>query len=141
MVVNNPNNWHWVNKNCLKWSQTYFADKSQTVKFDSDDLKIEITSTTVTGDCDVSNRKGKVVCIFDMQLVFNVKGSYKGVDFEGSITVPEFMHDETEFQFEYKTLGDNLSNVKQHFIPLLQDQILLTFQKDLIESHTKDLQE
>ncbi|KAJ4136683.1 Co-chaperone [Fusarium falciforme] len=27
MVVNNPNNWHWVDKNCIGWAKEYFKQK------------------------------------------------------------------------------------------------------------------
>lgn len=142
MVVNNPNNWHWVEKNCLPWSKDYFNENLQSIKLDNDQYTITITSTSVSGDCDVSQRKGKVLCIYDMVLSFDIEGTDKSKDsqFRGSVKIPEFIHDETDYDYQLNNFGEHKSHVKQDFIPLVHAK-LLKFQTDLIESHSKDVQE
>ncbi|ODV58839.1 Hch1p [Ascoidea rubescens DSM 1968] len=87
MVVNNPNNWHWVDKNCLNWAKEYLENNLTTIskavsvaknKKDSGDnseILIKVVKiNSVSGDCDVAQRKGKTKCIFDLNLEFEVNG-------------------------------------------------------------------
>jgi len=142
MVVNNPNNWHWVNKNCLPWSKDYFNENLKDLELDNDQYTITISTTSVSGDCDVTQRKGKVLCIYDMVLSFDVQGKDKAKDseFRGSIKIEEFIHDETDYEYQLNNFGDYKAEVRKQFVPLINAK-LLKFQNDLIESHSKDVQE
>lgn len=142
MVVNNPNNWHWVNKNCLPWSKDYFEENLQDLELDNEEYLITITSTAVSGDCDVTQRKGKVLCIYDMVLTFDIEGKDKAKEseFKGTIKIPGFIHDETDYDYQLSNFGDHKAHVRKTFVPLIHAK-LLKFQSDLIDSHSKDVQE
>ncbi|CCH42760.1 hypothetical protein BN7_2304 [Wickerhamomyces ciferrii] len=142
MVVNNPNNWHWVNKNCLPWSKQYFIDNLENLKLDNDAYVITITNSSISGDCDVTQRKGKVLCIYDMVLSFDVEGEFKksGESIKGSVKIPEFIHDEDDYDYQLNEFGDYKAQIRKEFIPLIHER-LIKFQKDLIDSHSKDVQE
>ncbi|CAM9022818.1 unnamed protein product [Wickerhamomyces anomalus] len=120
MVVNNPNNWHWVNKNCLPWSKDYFEENLQDLELDNEEYLITITSTAVSGDCDVTQPKES--------------------EFKGTIKIPEFIHDETDYDYQLSNFGDHKAHVRKTFVPLIHAK-LLKFQSDLIDSHSKDVQE
>ena len=119
MALHNPNNWHWVNKDVRPWTQDYLSKQLVGIKASKDDgTTAEISKLlSMDGDVDVSQRKGKVITIFDVRLQFEYTGKVpvkpgdkKGDDEEaseegdtkevsGSITVPEAAHDSTEDEY------------------------------------------
>lgn len=133
MVVHNPNNWHWVDKNCLPWAKEYFA--TQLPKLELSNNQFKITNVNVTGDCDVSNRKGKVICIYDMVLDITLQSE----ETTGTLKVKEFIHDEQEYEYEYSNFGATKALVQSQIVPEIQ-KILWQFQDDLIKSQEEDLQ-
>lgn len=148
MVVNNPNNWHWVDKNCLLWSKDYFKKHLVGLKASNDSKSAEISSvSSVEGDCEVSQRKGKVISLFDMKLVLQFSGSVDGEDVGGSITIPELAYDTEpdEIQFSVSLYNENSSKdairplIKSDLLPQLR-LILGGFGKVLIEVHSSDIQ-
>lgn len=143
MVVNNPNNWHWVEKNTLPWAQEYLSEQLQQVKYSTSTHDIIVKSASVNGDCDVSQRKGKVICIYDLGLDLGLEGIAKEEEvegFTGKIKINEFIHDEKDFEISLNEFGDNKALVKNELLPLIL-QVLYKFQDALIEAHSKDLQE
>ncbi|CAN6633418.1 hsp90 co-chaperone Aha1p [Trichomonascus vanleenenianus] len=149
MVLHNPNNWHWVDKNCLPWSRTYFAENLTGVKAAEGSTEAEITGVkSCEGDVDVSQRKGKVICLYDINLELNYKGKTEGEDdVQGTIRVPEVAYDteEDEFQFAISINNDKASKepvkalIRKQMVPQLR-KMLVQFGVDLIETHGKDLQ-
>ncbi len=108
--------------------------------------------TSVEGDCDVCQRKGKVICLFDLRLVLSVTGSItdsegKKTDAKGTITIPEVAYDseESDYQFDISIFSENNSNsnlrtvTREKLLPLLRKQ-LGVFGKDLITTHGNDIQ-
>jgi len=147
MVVVNPKNWHWVEKNTLSWSKTYFEDRFIPLEYDHQDFKIEIIELNqISGDSNVSQRKGKVICYFDLKLKFKgqVISKDEGKDPETfNVTVPEFMHDEDEFLIELDTSSlssDSKPVVSNEFKKHLLES-LLKYQTDLIATHSEEIQE
>ncbi|GBL49305.1 hypothetical protein ACI3LY_004642 [Candidozyma auris] len=143
MVVHNPNNWHWVDKNCLPWTKDYLSEKVVNTTFEDDAYLLKVTEvTTVSGDCDVTQRKGKVLCIYDMKLRFAVEGTKKDEEessFTGSVALDEFFHDQDDDEYVFGVEGDNASHIKKHLVPLIKAK-LVKFQADLIDAHEKDVQ-
>lgn len=143
MVVHNPNNWHWVDKNCLPWSKEYFQKEIIDTTFENDELKVSLDNvSSITGDCDVTQRKGKVLCIYDMKLQFSINGVSKNEDetFNGTITVPEFVHDQEDDEYVFDIEVENYKiEIRKFFIPILK-QKLMNFQNDLVKAHEKDVQ-
>ncbi|GMF04845.1 unnamed protein product [Ambrosiozyma monospora] len=81
MVAINPNNWHWVDKNCYDWSKEYFTKNLVGLKSSNEKANVEIKSLKeLTGDVEVCQRKGKVISLFDLQLKLGFEGDKaKGV--------------------------------------------------------------
>lgn len=116
-------------------------------EFENDEYKIVLTSVdSVSGDCDVTQRKGKVLCIYDMKLQFSLSVDLKAEEdedknsFKASISVPEFVHDQEEDEYVFEiSADDKKAEIRKYFVPVLKLK-LMKFQNDLIESHAKDVQ-
>lgn len=75
MVLHNPNNWHWVNKDVSAWARSYFDESLTKVQAEEGEVKAKIDKIqSMDGDVDVSQRKGKVITIFDVKLVLQYSG-------------------------------------------------------------------
>lgn len=75
MVLHNPNNWHWVNKDVSAWTRQYLDENLLTLEVEQDDVKAKIDKIqSMDGDVDVSQRKNKVITIFDVKLVLEYSG-------------------------------------------------------------------
>ncbi len=77
MVLHNPNNWHWVNKDASPWARQWFDDHLTKVEAKEGDVTAKITKVVgMDGDVDVAQRKGKVITIFDVKLTLEFTGTY-----------------------------------------------------------------
>lgn len=146
MVVLNPNNWHWVDKNTLPWTKEYLERTLTNLEVVSADGKHRIVLTKitdVTGDSNVSQRKGKPICYFDLQVSMAV-GVLDGESSEeltaGVLSIPEFMHDESEFEQQYRDFKEFEPLVREQFYPRVRE-LLLQYQPTLIKEHLRDLQD
>ncbi|ODQ81579.1 hypothetical protein BABINDRAFT_31912 [Babjeviella inositovora NRRL Y-12698] len=148
MVVNNPNNWHWVDKNCIDWTRRYFDEKLLHVSAQGADSVAISKVSSVEGDVEVCQRKGKVISLFDIKLVLGLAGTLSdGTPVEGSITVPEIAYDseESDLQFGVSVYNESSSNehikdlVKKEMVPQLR-KLLIAFGRDLITAHGSDIQ-
>ena len=117
MALHNPNNWHWVNKDVRPWAQDWLSSELVGLKASKDDgTSAEVSKVlSMDGDVDVSQRKGKVITIFDvrLQLEFTGKVPVKAEkaegeeaseegdtkDVSGTITIPEVAHDTEEDEY------------------------------------------
>lgn len=110
---------------------------------ESDEFRFTVTSlSTVSGDCDVTQRKGKVRCIYDMKLVFAFSGENLGSEekISGSLTIPEFVHDQEEDEYVFEIDAENYKlEIRKILVPEVLTK-LLAFQADLIAAHEKDVQ-
>jgi activator of HSP90 ATPase len=76
MVLHNPNNWHWVNKDVSEWTKAWFEENLTKIEVEEGDVSAKITNVvSVDGDVDVSQRKGKVITIFDVKLTLEYSGT------------------------------------------------------------------
>jgi activator of HSP90 ATPase len=76
MVLHNPNNWHWVSKDVSAWARDYLDNDLVTVKAEADGLDAKIDKViSMDGDVDVSQRKGKVITIFDVKVQLEYSGT------------------------------------------------------------------
>ncbi|EGW33720.1 uncharacterized protein SPAPADRAFT_59084 [Spathaspora passalidarum NRRL Y-27907] len=148
MVVNNPNNWHWVDKNCLQWSNDYFKEKLTNLTVSEGKYTCTIDEvSSVEGDVDVSQRKGKVISLFDIRIVLRFQAKIDKEPVSGSITIPElaFDSDSDGLQFDISIYNEHSGNteissfIKKALLPKLRD-ILMQFGPDLIETNSKDIQ-
>lgn len=161
MVLHNPNNWHWVNKDASAWTKNYLNTELVGLKASNDDgTSAEVSKIlSMDGDVDVSQRKGKVITIFDvrLQLEYTGKVPVKGEkaegqdedtkDVSGTITIPEVAHDteEDEYVFEVEVYSSDLSKepvkelVRKEITPQLRKH-LQKLAPALIAEHAKDIQ-
>ena len=76
MVLHNPNNWHWVNKDVSGWAKEYLTNEVTQISAEEDGVSARVDSLmSMDGDVDVSQRKGKVITIFDVKLKLEYKGT------------------------------------------------------------------
>ncbi|KAI5291571.1 hypothetical protein KEM54_003456 [Ascosphaera aggregata] len=149
MALHNPNNWHWVNKDVSSWTKTYLAKTLVNISAEENGITAKTTKlVSMDGDVDVSQRKGKVITLFDVQLNLEYQGTTKdGEDVSGSIRIPEVAHDteEDEYVFNVDIYSDALSKqpvkdlVRSKIVPQLRAE-LQKLAPALIAEHGKDLQ-
>lgn len=149
MVLHNPNNWHWVNKDAAPWAKQWLTDNIMGLRVEDRGVKAQLDKVvSMDGDVDVNQRKGKVITIFDVKLVLEYSGTTKdNEDVSGTITVPEIAHDteENEYVFDIDIYSDAASKapvkdlVRASIVPALRTR----FSKlgpALISHHGKDIQ-
>lgn len=149
MVLHNPNNWHWVNKDVSEWAKAWFAENLTKTEVEDGSSKVKISKViTCDGDVDVSQRKGKVITIYDVKLVLEFSGSApEAEDVSGTITVPEVAHDteEDEFVFEVDIYSESKEKqpvkdlIRAKLIPHLRQEFV-KLPSALIAEHGKDIQ-
>jgi len=77
MVLHNPNNWHWVNKDASAWAKEYLEENIKGVKAEDNGVTAQLDKLiSMDGDCDVNQRKGKVITIYDVKLVIEYSGGF-----------------------------------------------------------------
>lgn len=75
MVPHNPNNWHWINKDVTEWAKEYLEKDLVGIRAENDGASAEISKLISSeGDCDVAQRKGKLITIFDLKLQLEYTG-------------------------------------------------------------------
>jgi len=149
MVLHNPNNWHWVNKDASTWTKQWLEENLTGLKTEEGDVTAQVDKViSMDGDVDVNQRKGKVITIFDVKLVLEYSGQTADKeDVSGTITVPEIAHDteENEYVFDIDIYSDALSKapVKDLVRAKIVPQLRTEFAKlgpALIAEHGKDIQ-
>lgn len=75
MVLHNPNNWHWVNKDVAPWAREWFEENLTKASAEDGTTSVQVSKVvSMDGDVDVSQRKGKVITIYDVKLVLEYTG-------------------------------------------------------------------
>jgi len=149
MVLHNPNNWHWVNKDVSAWTKEFLEARIKEVSAEENGVTAQLDKLiSMDGDVDVNQRKGKVITIFDVKLVIEYSGKTKDdEDVSGTITVPEVAHDteENEYVFDIDIYSDASSKapvkdlVRANLVPQLRKQFA-KLGPALIAEHGKDIQ-
>lgn len=76
MVLHNPNNWHWVNKDASAWAKQYLEENLTPISAEEGGVTANIKKVvSMDGDVDVSQRKGKVITLFDVKLQLEYEGA------------------------------------------------------------------
>ncbi|KAJ5280920.1 hypothetical protein N7478_006292 [Penicillium angulare] len=149
MVLHNPNNWHWVNKDASGWAKAYLDQNLTVISAEEGGVSAKVDKVvSMNGDVDVSQRKGKVITLFDVKLSLEYSGKTKDAEeVSGSISIPEVAHDteEDEYVFEIENHADATSKqpvkdlVRSKILPQLR-VALAKLTGALIAEHAKDLQ-
>jgi len=101
MVLHNPNNWHWVNKDVSAWAQEYLEKDLVGLSVEENGVTAKVHKlVSMEGDVDVSQRKGKVITLFDVKVQLEYLGNNaEGEEASGSIAIPEVAHDTEEDEY------------------------------------------
>lgn len=149
MVLHNPNNWHWVNKDAAPWAKDYLERNLTKITAEEGGVTAKVSKvTSMDGDVDVSQRKGKVITIFDVNLRLEYEGKTKDEEeVSGSINVPEVAHDtgledyvfDIDIYSELKEKQPVKDLVRSKITPQLREA-LQKLGPALVQEHGKDLQ-
>ncbi|OBA27230.1 hypothetical protein HANVADRAFT_52521 [Hanseniaspora valbyensis NRRL Y-1626] len=152
-MVINVNNWHWTDKNCLPWAKEYFQRvlENKIFKASSSDITLTITKMSqLEGDCEVNQRKGKLMSLFDMQMVldFDVESEKDSFAYSGTIKIPEIAFDSEVESYQYeltilKEKSDDSFKIREFFKNEIKKELSAIFYKfndDLLEENAKDIQ-
>ncbi|KAI8605743.1 activator of Hsp90 ATPase [Dissophora ornata] len=141
--MKNVNNWHWVDKNCISWARTYFETELINVSAEANGSSVKtLAVTSVTGDVDVNQRKGKIITIFDVAITLTFEGTTAdGTAVTGKIEIPEVAHDTDidDYVFDVTVDADNSSKqpvrdlIRKNLAPILRKK-LEAFASDLIKA-------
>jgi activator of HSP90 ATPase len=148
MVLHNPNNWHWVNKDASGWTKQWLEDTLLNVEVEEGEATAKVSKVvSLDGDVDVSQRKGKVITIYDFKLVLEYSGKVGEQQASGTITIPEVAHDTSEDEFVFEIDIYSESKEKQPVKDLVRSKLVPRLRQDfvklpaaLIEAHGKDIQ-
>lgn len=67
---------HWVNKDASAWAKSYFDENLTKISAEDNGVSAKIDSVLeVGGDVDVSQRKGKVITLFDVKIRLEYNGT------------------------------------------------------------------
>lgn len=101
MVLHNPNNWHWVNKDATEWTKQWLSKELEGISAEQGSVKANIGSVSMqNGDVEVSQRKGKVITIYEFELSLDFEGTAEnGESASGTIKLPEVSHDMQEYEY------------------------------------------
>lgn len=149
MVLHNPNNWHWVNKDVAPWAKQWLESQVTNVSAEEENVSAKISKlVSMDGDVDVSQRKGKVGTLFDVAIQLEYEGKIEdGPDVSGSIKIPECAHDTKfeEYVFDIDVIAESKEKqpvkdlVRSKLVPQLR-QIFQKLEPALIEEHGRGLQ-
>ncbi|RHZ67676.1 hypothetical protein CDV55_107234 [Aspergillus turcosus] len=151
MVLHNPNNWHWVDKDAKPWTGNYLKEKLCALSAEEDGVSVKISDLlplNVDGYVEVGQRKGKVVTWYDFKLQLEYEGKTKDAEsVSGTITIPEVAHEtkEDEYVFEIGNYADSPSKqpvkdlVRSKLVPQIRQE-LVKLTPALIANHAKDIQ-
>ncbi|KAG9127599.1 hypothetical protein FRC07_011917, partial [Ceratobasidium sp. 392] len=144
-------NWHWKNKNVTPWAKTWFEQELTTISHSEDGSEVKVTQVTeVDGDCELGQRKSKLITIYDCKVVLSWSGEDKeGTKAEGSLTIPEVSHEQSDGVSDYvyqwsltssSSPGvDGLYTLAKAKLPSLLEKRLNTFRAAMLDTHGKDL--
>jgi len=149
MVLHNPNNWHWVNKDVSPWARDWLEKELIGLEAEDNGATAKVDGiVSMDGDVDVSQRKGKVITLFDVKLKLDFSGkTADGSNASGHIVIPEVAHDTEEDEFVFEVdLSSELPKdaaikevARKKLVPLLRKH-LSGLAPALIREHAKDIQ-
>lgn len=109
----NVNSWHWEERDLSKSThealKEVFKGFSLLTSEDDSAMKLSIEEVSdVSGDVTVAQRKGKIMCYFELKLTLKWRGKVDGVSVDGKLIMPEIEHDNFSGSFEINvTCTDN----------------------------------
>jgi activator of HSP90 ATPase len=98
----NCGNWHWQEKDLTATAHDAVKNKFKgLVMHEADGLTVTAKEVSdITGDVTVAQRKGKIMCYFDIKLTLKYTVKADGETGEGKVMAPEIDHDSFRGDFE-----------------------------------------
>lgn len=113
----NVNNWHWTEKEATPWSRETFDHLFKGLEIEQASIgKVTIDSIgTVQGEACISNRKAKLIYIYDWDIELKWKGCVNGKDqvVNGMIRIPN-LSDENDTDEIDVSVTVNDDDMKSH---------------------------
>ncbi|KAL1413500.1 Co-chaperone [Vanrija albida] len=143
-LTNFQQTYHWRNKNCGPWAQEWVKKELPGLSATDGAYSAEITEvTSVSGDCDLGQRKGKLLTIYDLEVEAKWKGAGPaGEEVTGRLSIPEFSHEMidgiSEYVFNFSADSADADNVlgfaRRALAPVLETR-LNGFRLELLNAH------
>ncbi|WWC70308.1 uncharacterized protein I206_104258 [Kwoniella pini CBS 10737] len=139
--------YHWRNKNCAPFAHDWVKKSLPGLKVEDGESYAEIIEVTnVSGDCDLGQRKGKLLTIYDLEVEAKWSGKAKdGSEVNGTLKVPEVSHEAidglSDYVYEWRVTSDSsassselLSIIKSKFPSILSAKFN-TFRAELLAAY------
>ncbi|WVQ72421.1 hypothetical protein IAR50_001973 [Cryptococcus sp. DSM 104548] len=139
--------YHWRNKNCAPFAYDWIKNALPGLKIEDGQQTAEIEKvSSVTGDCDLGQRKGKLLTIYDLEVEASWNGVAKdGSEIAGTLRVPEVSHEAidgvSDYVYEFKITGNTnassqelLAFVRKTFPSILSEKFN-SFRPALVAAH------
>jgi activator of HSP90 ATPase len=126
----NVNSWHWSELDQAPWAKTRLTELL--VGLDTTDAKlkgekgwVKVTElTSCEGEASVSNRKGKRIVAFELNVKCKWKGQVDYDDVEGELLIPYISEDVADADYEVKlTAKDPKDDSHKRALRLLQKEL------------------
>ncbi|KNC76696.1 hypothetical protein SARC_10818 [Sphaeroforma arctica JP610] len=145
----NVNNWHWSEKNCTPWSKKRIGELFNGTMLFTDPLADVVCGTdiTVTGEATASNRKGKLIFFYELE----VKSSWSttsidGVKVEGEFEIPNLSEENDLDEIDVQVTVKNETNESRSIKDLMRTkgkkaiiELLGKWLKDLKNEYSTNL--
>ncbi|KAL7425071.1 Co-chaperone [Cryptotrichosporon argae] len=122
--------YHWRNKNCGPWAHDWVRRSLPGTRVaDADGARAaELTAVSdVGGDCDLGQRKGKLLTIYDLEADAEWKASAEGGDeVTGKLKITEFSHEAID------GLGDYVFDFSLSSAPTAESAALLAYAREAL---------
>ncbi|KAH3663591.1 hypothetical protein OGAPHI_004992 [Ogataea philodendri] len=148
MAIQNPNNWHWVDKNCIEWATQWCKKRLVGVSVGSEPTVSVTSLKKLEGDVEVCQRKGKIFSIFDLQVQLGFSSDNKEGT-KGVLSIPELAYDTEieDFQFDIAFDKPTGSSDEETVRALIRSKlvgelrtVLSEFSSDLLRENASDIQ-
>jgi activator of HSP90 ATPase len=112
----NVNAWHWEEKDLTKTTHAALKElfESRTL-VEEDGLNLRSKEVTdISGDVTVAQRKGKIMCYFEVKMTIKWGGKVGDDSVDGKMTIPEIEHDNfsDDFDINVTTTDSNAASSK-----------------------------
>ncbi|EIW70718.1 hypothetical protein TREMEDRAFT_38360 [Tremella mesenterica DSM 1558] len=109
--------YHWRNKNCAPWAYEWIK---KTLPGTGVGGVVIDEVIAVSGDCDLGQRKGKLLTIYDLVVEMSWKGTLEdGTEVKGKVNVPEVSHETidglTEYTYNFRLTSPDTPEAQAYF--------------------------
>lgn len=109
----NCGNWHWEEKDLSTATHEALKEKFKNLELTPDGAAVAVTvkeMSDISGDVTVAQRKGKIMCYFDLKFTLKYKVKSGSETGEGKVSAPEVDHDNFHDDF---TLSVSATDAKE----------------------------